>query len=235
VASEKLVKLGDHPKLDALCGEYVVGTLRGAARRRFERALGQEPMAARRLQHWQRSLGAGYSDEAAVQPSAGVWRRIRHDLELKRFEPPWRAQVWLWRLWAVAATAALVLVLAFPLLKQTARSPQYSTLAILTGKAPQARVTADLSVDRRSLRLQTERTVLASPAQSFELWLIPAEGGQPLSLAVVGDLDARIELKASQALRVARGAKLAISVEPAGGSPTGAPTGPVILIGDVLS
>jgi anti-sigma-K factor RskA len=77
--------------------------------------------------------------------------------------------------------------------------------------------------------------VLASPAQSFELWLIPAEGGQPLSLAVVGDLDARIELKASQALRLARGAKLAISVEPAGGSPTGAPTGPVILIGDVLS
>ena len=51
----------------------------------------------------------------------------------------------------------------------------------------------------------------------------------------MGDLDARIELKASRTARLARGAKLAISVEPAGGSPTGTPTGPVILTGDVQS
>jgi hypothetical protein len=31
--------------------------------------------------------------------------------------------------------------------------------------------------------------------------------------------------------RLAAGARLAVSVEPAGGSPTGAPTGPVILVG----
>jgi len=229
------VRLGEHPQLDALCGEYVVGTLRGAARRRFERALSQEPIVARRLQHWQRSLGAGYSDDVAVQPSPAVWQRIRRDLELKRFEPPWHARLWLWRIWASVATAALVLVLALPLVRQTTRPTAYSTLAVLTGKAPEARVTADLSADRRSLRLLAERPVLASRAQSFELWLIPAEGGRPLSLAVVGDLDARIELKASQTARLSRGAKLAISVEPAGGSPTGAPTGPVILIGDVLS
>jgi anti-sigma-K factor RskA len=229
------VKLGDHPKLDALCGEYVVGTLRGAARRRFERALSQEPMVGLRLQHWQRSLGAGYADDHTVQPSPGVWRRIRHDLELRRFEAPWHGQVWLWRIWAIAATAALVLAIALPLLKHATRSTQYSTVAVLTGKAPESRVTADLSVDGRTLRLKAQRPVLASPAQSFELWLIPGEGGQPLSLAVVGDLDASVELRASQSLRLARGAKLAISVEPAGGSPTGAPTGPVILIGDVQS
>jgi anti-sigma-K factor RskA len=32
---------------------------------------------------------------------------------------------------------------------------------------------------------------------------------------------------------VRAGAKLAVSVEPAGGSPTGAPTGPVILVGEI--
>ena len=37
------------PVLDALCGEYLVGTLRGAARRRFERALREEPLVGGRL------------------------------------------------------------------------------------------------------------------------------------------------------------------------------------------
>ena len=232
------MRLAEHPKLDALCGEYMVGTLRGAARRRFERALTEEAMVARRMQYWQRLVAARYSDALAVQPSPALWRRIRRELELKRFTPPWYARIWLWRAWATAATAAtvaLAFVLALPLLKQPTTTAEYSPIAILTGEASQPRVTADLSYDRRRLRLLAARPVAASPAQSFELWLIPAEGGAPLPVAVARELDARIEVKSSLAARLTRGAKLAISVEPAGGSPTGAPTGPVILIGDVVS
>jgi anti-sigma-K factor RskA len=43
------MKLARDPNLDALCGEYLLGTLRGAARRRFERALREEPLVAARL------------------------------------------------------------------------------------------------------------------------------------------------------------------------------------------
>ena len=46
------MKLDTSPALDALCGEYLIGTLRGAARRRFERALAEEPRVALRLAHW---------------------------------------------------------------------------------------------------------------------------------------------------------------------------------------
>jgi len=225
------VRLGGLRKLDALCGEYLVGTLRGAARRRFERALAEEPIVARRLQYWQRVFVAKYSEDFAVQPSPAIWRRIRRDLGLRRFAPPWYARVWPWRIWAAAATVALALVVALPLLRQ----PTYLTVAVLTGEAPQARVTAELSHDRKFLRLLAARPTVASPVQSFELWVIPAGGGAPISLAVMGELDTRIEIGPSQTARLARGAKLAISVEPAGGSPTGAPTGPVILIGDIVS
>jgi anti-sigma-K factor RskA len=225
------VRLGGHRRLDAVCGEYLVGTLRGAARRRFERALAEEPIVARRLQYWERFFSAKYSEDFAVQPSAAIWRRIRRDLGLSRYAPPWHARIWLWRIWAAAATVALALVVVLPLLQQ----PTYSTVAILTGGAPQARVTAELSRDRKSLRLLAARPVAASPTQSFELWVIPAGGGAPVSLAVMGELDTRIDLGLSQTTRLTRGAKLAISVEPAGGSPTGAPTGPVILVGDIVS
>ena len=85
------------------------------------------------------------------------------------------------------------------------------------------------------LELRAARPLIAGPAQSYELWLLPAEGGAPISLAVLGALDARFQLAASHAQRLRAGGKLAVSVEPAGGSPTGAPTGPVILVGDLVT
>ena len=90
-----------------------------------------------------------------------------------------------------------------------------------------------LGRDGRTLELRAARPVIAGPAQSYELWLLPAEGGAPLSLAVLGSLDARFAVPQAHAGRLRSGAKFAVSVEPAGGSPTGAPTGPVILIGEI--
>ena len=94
-------------------------------------------------------------------------------------------------------------------------------------------MTARLSADGGALELRAERPVSAGPAQSYELWLLPAEGDAPISLAVLGALDARVALAPERRVRLRAGAKLAVSVEPAGGSPSGAPTGPVILVGEV--
>jgi anti-sigma-K factor RskA len=106
-------------------------------------------------------------------------------------------------------------------------------IARLEGKADVAQVVARLSQDGRTLELKPERAVIAGQNQSYELWLLPAEGGPPVSLAVLGSLDARFPVPAAQAGRLRAGGKLAVSVEPAGGSPTGAPTGPVILVGSI--
>jgi len=226
------MKLGAHPELDALCGEYLVGTMRGAARRRFERALAQESAVARRLQYWEQVAAVNYSERFFVAPSAAVWKRIQRDLALRRFSPPWYSRIELWRIWAVSASLALILMLAWPYLNRPA-PVTYLTVAVMQGKAPDAQVTVELSGDRRTLRLRPARPVLASASQSFELWLIPAGGAAPQSLGVLGALDSEIRLSPELGIRLAPGAKLAVSVEPAGGSPTGGPTGPVIVIGDV--
>src|SRR5262249_1185826 len=106
-------------------------------------------------------------------------------------------------------------------------------IAQLSGKDETVRVTAHRSRDGRTLVLRATRPMLANPAQSYELWLIPAEGGDPISVVVLGSLDARFEIPAAQAERLRPGATLAVSTEPAGGSPTGKPTGPVILVGKI--
>ena len=66
---------------------------------------------------------------------------------------------------------------------------------------------------------------------SHELWVIPADG-KPRSLGVLGtSKQAHMQLANALADLLQQGATIAISVEPKGGSPTGAPTGPVVASG----
>jgi anti-sigma-K factor RskA len=225
------MKIAGHPCLDALCGEYLLGTLRGAPRRRFERALREEPQAALRLRHWQRFFTPRHTPVIDTQPTARSWQRLEDELELARYRTPWHRRLAFWRGWAAAATFALLLTLGVQTLRTT-QTPATAEIAQLAGTAaPQ--VSAGLTHDGRTIELRALRPVLAGPAQSYELWLIPAEGGNPVSLAVLGSLDARFDVPAAQVGRLKSGAKLAVSVEPAGGAPAGKPTGPVILAGAI--
>ena len=227
------MRIGESAALDALCGEYLLGTLRGRARKRFERALREEPRVATRLAYWERTFVPSHSRIIEVRPSRRVWRRLERELDLARYRTPWHRRLGLWRGLAAAATAALVIGIGFEVLRPLEGEPAAVQIAQLEGKADVARIVARLTRDGRALELEPERPVLAGPNQSYELWLLPAEGGPPISLAVLGSLRARFPVPAAQAGRLRAGGKLAVSVEPAGGSPTGAPTGPVILVGSI--
>jgi anti-sigma-K factor RskA len=226
------MKLESKTCLDALCGEYLLGTLQGPARRRFERALREEPRVALRLEHWQRNFTPRYSAMVEVEPRHDTWKRLERELGLGRYRTPWHRRVAFWRAIAGAVTVVLVLAVGYQVMAPTGAAPA-TPIAQLEGKADAARVTAALSADRRTLELRAARPVLAGPAQSYELWLLPEGGGAPISMAVLGSLDARFALSPENAARLRSGAKLAVSVEPAGGSPTGGPTGPVILVGPI--
>ena len=226
------MRIGESAALDALCGEYLLGTLRGRARRRFERALREEPRVATRLAYWQRAYVPKPSTMIELQPPARVWKQLERELQLARYRTPWHRRLGVWRAFAVAATGALALGIGFEVLRpvETGLAVQ---IAELEGKADVARVIARLSRDGRTLELKPARAVIAGQNQSYELWLLPAEGGPPVSLAVLGSLEARFPVPSAQVERLRAGGKLAVSVEPAGGSPTGAPTGPVILVGSI--
>jgi anti-sigma-K factor RskA len=232
------MKLATHKALDALVGHYIVGTLRGPARRRFERAMANEPAVAARVNYWLQRANLKPSAAQAVQPSPSVWKRISSDLNLSAYRTPWYERMNFWRNWAYAATAALVLFVAGQWIVPTLTAPQLQQIARLSGDASAVAgttVTASISSDGKQLALKADRAMLANAQQSYELWLLPEGGAAPISLAVLGSLDAKFALPPAQVGRVTRGAKLAVSVEPAGGSKTGAPTGPVILVGAIDS
>ena len=223
------MKLAHDPHLDALCGEYLLGTLRGPARRRFERALREEPLVAARVRHW-RALAPRYASMIETPPPASAWPRLERELGLSRYRTPWHRRLSLWRGWAIAATAAALLAIGLQILPLKPTN-SFAEIAQLSGPGDAARVSAALSADRRTLELRATRPVLAGPSQSYELWLIPAEGAR------------RIARRARQPRREARAAggaggapharaKLAVG-QPRRRLATGAPTGPVLFAGAI--
>jgi anti-sigma-K factor RskA len=229
------MRIADHRLLDALCAEYLIGTLRGGARRRFEAAVQNEPLVALRLRHWEATATPRYSKMIEVQPPARVWQQLERELDLPSYRLRWYQRTVFWKAWASVATAALLVLLVVAGRSPPSAPPPAVQIAQLTGAGGATQVIAQRSRDGRSLVLKANRPVLAGPNQSYELWLIPGPGRAPVSLAVLGNLDATITLAQDTADQLRTGATLAVSAEPAGGSPTGQPTGAVILAGPVTA
>jgi anti-sigma-K factor RskA len=113
-----------------------------------------------------------------------------------------------------------------------AASAQYVALLQGQGGGPAFILTID-----GATRNFTVRKVGATPepGKSFELWLISDKLPRPRSLGVIGngDFTAR-PLLASYDAEVVNGATYAVTVEPAGGSPSGQPTSAPVFSGKLI-
>jgi anti-sigma-K factor RskA len=253
------MRLAQHPLLDALIGEYLFGSLRGPARRRFTRAIREEAFVAQRVDYWLARAQLQPSSVGAIEPSPEVWKAIARDLDLSSYvmsaqtisertnasvagesaahAPSWRRWFSLPRI--VAITAAIVLVaMTIQTFAPILFASRFETIATLSSATSElsGTVTAARSSDGKRLQLKANRNLPTTAQQSFEVWLLPKEGSAPISVGVLNALnDKAIDVAVPQALigRIEVGAKLAISVEPRGGSTTGAPTGPVVFVGAV--
>lgn len=167
--------------------------------------------------------------DAAEDPPAHVWRAILARLPANDTAALER-RVAGWRLAALAASVALVVSVSATvwLTRPTPAPAPAPMVAMLEGKVGAASVT----FDRTSHRLTVATATLPiDAAHTAQLWVIPADG-VPRSLGVLPA--GRPVTRAAEdkvAGLMTRDATIAISVEPAGGSPTGLPTGPVILTG----
>jgi len=93
-----------------------------------------------------------------------------------------------------------------------------------------------LTLDTQHRTLVVRRVSAAAEAgRSYELWLISSRLGAPRSLGIVGGEEfTQRALPANYDVDTLRGASYAVSLEPTGGSPTGAPSGPVLFTGKAV-
>jgi anti-sigma-K factor RskA len=93
-----------------------------------------------------------------------------------------------------------------------------------------------LTVDTQNRTLVVRRVAAAQEAgRSYEVWLISSRFSSPRSLGIVGNGDfTQHALPANYDIDTLRSASYAVSLEPAGGSPSGVPTGPVLFTGKAV-
>jgi len=220
---------------DRLASEYVLGTLKGPARRRFETLLGAHPGLRQAVAHWQRRLAPLSASVAAEQPPERVWRRVEDQIFGRPDAQPQQLPSGLWgrlALWRTLAALATVAALAMFLVSPQVPAPQAPVVVVLdanpaAAQALNARFVVSISADGRALVLKPLTDVVLTPMQVLQLWAVPAQGA-PRSLGLVQPAGATTLVRAQMLHDTAA---LAVSVEPPGGSPTGAPTGPIVSVG----
>ena len=221
----------DAAQVDYLAAEYVLGTLRGPARRRFDRLITERADIQFAVWRWERHLSELAIGLKPLKPPLRVWKNIRRRVESSRqrkttFPGAWRG------LWLAVPTAFVAAWLAIALLPV----PAADRLAVFADQNAQTLWVVSADLDRGLLSTQAVTVPASEDNTSYELWILRAEA-PPLSLGLLPIAAGSVEIRLSASLLAALtdADRLAISLEPAGGSPTGLPTGPVVYVASLIA
>jgi anti-sigma-K factor RskA len=221
------------PLREKLAAEYVLGTLKGGARRRFEGYMHNDAALRRTTMEWQDRLTPLAEFSSAQAPRRQVWSNIERRLNLQRAHAAWQfwrnESVTFWRSLGVVSTA-LAALLVVVITTRTLDAPALDYVATLTDEKSQTALvlTGDSSHKAMTVRLVGAASVPSD--KSLELWAVPKQGN-PRSLGLVGG-SAEVKLALTQAAIGDDVALLAVTLEPKGGSPNpNGPTGPILYKG----
>jgi anti-sigma-K factor RskA len=235
--------MSDQEDVEALAGEYVLGTLDGAERAAVAARRAREPALDAAILAWERRLAPLDESALVVEPPENLFARIKAEIEggqrpartevidLSRSLRRWRAAA----LASGAVAAALAVGLLWQNILQNNRPPEASNfVAVLQKDAVSPAFLVEVDLNSRVL---TVRRVAAEgqPDKSYELWMIHDKLGTPKSMGVIADQGFTVRGALSgYDPSVVETAVYAITLEPRGGSPTGQPTSAPLWAGKMI-
>jgi len=224
-----------NPQLrEKLASEYVIGTLRGRARARFQALLRYDPGLRQIVAEWEARLTPLAVAAGEIAPPTRVWRAVA-----QRIAGGATKGLAFWRGLAVTSTAFVLILAAFIGLAPRPEPPMAMVAVMSDDKGepalvvswPPMKATRDPYV---RIKVVQEHPVMA-PGTTWEMWMLPRGKAAPVSMGLsTTDADQTMRIKPTLAERMEGAYGMAMSVEPEGGSPTGAPTGPVIFKGQCV-
>ena len=224
-----------NPELrEKLASEYVIGTLRGRARARFQALLRYDPGLRQIVAEWEARLTPLAVAAGEIAPPTRVWRAVA-----QRIAGGATKGLAFWRGLAVTSTAFVLILAAFIGLAPRPEPPMAMVAVMSDDKGEPALVVSwpPMKAMRDPyvrIKVVQEHPVMA-PGTTWEMWMLPRGKAAPVSMGLITiDADQTMRIKPTLAERMEGAYGMAMSVEPEGGSPTGAPTGPVIFKGQCV-
>ena len=215
----------------ALAAEYVLGTLRGRARARFEAIARRDPDIAAIVRRWENQVTPLAERVAPVEPPARVWRAIEARIAPAASRTGAWNSVFLWRSIAAALTVLLVVAVVAVAPRHPEGEPMMVAVLSANDAAPRA-VVMQPAPDQ--LRVRIVKPWGNMEGLSLELWALPKEG-PPRSLGLLANASDRETLITMPGGSLRDVKALAVTMEPIGGSPTKQPTGSPVCTGPVAS
>jgi len=223
---------------DGMAGDFVLGLLDGAAKAEAERRLLSDPAFAREVEAW-RLRFAEFDDSTEPHPTGdALWRRIEAAVPGGgAAAPPEAPGAWA-RFWnnlpALRATvlgasfAALLLAIGLGFAMRAAWQQPVMVAVLLDGSRPGAVVHA--FADGRVVLVPL--TAINVPAgRAIQVWTLPSRERGPVSVGLM-DQARTLELSLKDLPAPRPDQLFELTLEPAAGSPTGRPTGPVLFKGN---
>lgn len=210
--------------------EYVVGTLTGAPRRFFAWRMKRSTELQLEVQHWERRLSGLNVSSPALAPSATVLpaiiREIQDDNGSKAAKPV---------AWApVFATLLIIIAVGFAGFSLKPANFEYDLVAEMaaTDESGESRWKVEVNSEKSEVHIVRLSEYSSDAKRDYELWMIPKDGSNPVSLGVlIPNAAGSVYSYAGKQIDLTQAAALAVSHEQLGGSPSALPEGPVVFVG----
>lgn len=211
-----------------IVAEYTLGLMDPAEAKAFAIKLTEDSKLRAEYIRWTEHFSKLSNEIEAVEPPAHLKANI-HKRLFGEVETTTSAGGWFNLRWAGALAFTCVLAIMLYINMPATFTPTYT--AQLSSEENALNLTALYDENKQSLKLASFQGTPA-PGRDFELWLIVAEQA-PVSLGVMTSIANKSIMIPSDLAGSLNGATLALSDEPLGGSPTGSPTGAVLVAGTV--
>ena len=214
---------------DTTAAELALGVLDGAERASALRRVIAEPTFAREVEQWRDHFGLLFAGVAETSAPDGVLPRVEANIggarEVAKIRPN--------NVWKPAALAASIAALAMTAVAfrpspvaPLAAAPMIAAMAPADGSEGHAAL-----YDAASEMVKMPGEMPIPAGRSAQLWAIHGDD-PPIPLGTFKAAGPGMYVaEAKMGAVIAPGTKLAITIEPLGGSPTGKPTGAVIASG----
>jgi len=236
------MKFANQELRNKLAAEYVLGTMSAHARRRFEINLKENPALRRAVAEWEKRLMPLALTLPEVDPPSRVWQviesRIRADGQAR---PGFWESLSFWRISSIASglvALALLILVAVP--GPQAPPADGTRMVVVMNDLKTSNPAMTVSWEpgkpgKRVMRIRVLGHAEMAPGTAWELWMLPGRDQKPVSLGLVTTHDTQtVVVPDPLAAKLDQAQGLAMSVEPAGGSSTGLPTGPVLYAGQCV-